>query len=71
MTPKKKAEELVNKYLNLPICESVESAKYASNICIKEILNTLEEIPDLQVSGNILLDKIKYWRDVQGKIYDI
>ena len=60
MTPKKKAEQLVNKYFNMPMCESIESAKYAAKICVNEILD-LGSVPSQQSSVNVY----KFYSDVK------
>ena len=73
MKPKEKADKLVNEFyieimdydtdLSEEIVISLLSIKHAK-ICVKEIINVLQEIPDLKVEGNILLDKIEYNRNV-------
>jgi hypothetical protein len=82
MTPKEKADELVIKmYQPLPASkESVKgkehlyynqfsAAKQCALISVDEIINTLNyDIRDLDVRGNILLDLIKFWREVKKEI---
>jgi len=72
MKAKEKAKELVEKFrehsyfdFDLPNdTEDIPSAKQCALIAVDEILNVLEEIPDLKVEGNILLDKIEYYKGV-------
>ena len=71
MTPKEKAKELVDKFENYVETEDffgdsrvLENSKQCALIAVDEILNVLEEIPDLKVEGNILLDKIEYYKGV-------
>ena len=71
MTPKEKAEELFNKFnnpdrTNYPY---VHNAQQCALIAVDEIINTLNyDIRDLDVRGNILLDLIRYWREVKQEI---
>ena len=71
MTPKEQALELVAKYSRvLPINQTtLLDHKNCALIAVDEIINTLNhDIRDLDVRGSILLDLIKYWRDVQQEI---
>jgi hypothetical protein len=83
MTPKEKAEELVDKFyqttpneawINEPLGISEEykawkQAKQCALIAVDEIVSTLNyDIRDLDVRGNILLDLITYWREVKQEI---
>ena len=72
MNAQQKAEYLVNKYLNLPLCESVEAAKYAANICIDEILLSN---PTIQGDSEDLVTKIiqtkAYWHKVKEEVYSL
>jgi hypothetical protein len=75
MTPKEKADELYCKYIDaMPHPEHSNIATYViakrcSLIAVDEIINTLNyDIRDLDVRGNILLDLIKYWREVKQEI---
>ena len=61
------------KFVNQLVCDSCGAGMYGTpnlkakertKICVQEILNVLEEIPDLKVQGNILLDKIEYYQGV-------
>lgn len=69
MTPSKKAEQLINKYFNLPMCESVETAKYAARICVTEII---QSNPTLQGNSEDLITMIvqtkAYWSKVDEEI---
>lgn len=78
MTPKEKAKELLDKiyycqrYADnedyIPL-EAWKRAKQCALIAVDEIINTLNhDIRDLDVRGNILLDLIKYWREVKQEI---
>ena len=83
MTPKEKAQELVDKFynttpneawINEPVGLSEEykawkQAKQCALIAVNEIINTLNmDIRDIDVRGNILLDLIDYWREVKKEI---
>jgi hypothetical protein len=77
MTPKEKAKELVDKFnplslrtiddfdTKVPVYKGKECALFS----VGEILATLNnDIRDLDVRGNVLLDLIKYWREVKQEI---
>jgi len=72
MDTSKKANELGNKFYQGSVfdydkeghLEEIVKAKERTKICVQEILNVLEEIPDLKVEGNALLDKIEYYKGV-------
>ena len=75
MTPKEKADELINKYLTSRDANQwddvrdVHAAIRCALIAVDEIINTLNfDIRDLDVRGNILLDLIKSWREVKQEI---
>jgi len=77
MTPKERAEEIVNKY---EICtrpvfslKDYEQEKFYNKQCaliaVDVTIDTLNmDIRDLDVRGSILLDLIKYWRQVREEI---
>ena len=79
MTPKEKAQELVNRYFleiegadtyafNLPSM-NLFIAKKCALIAVDEIIQTLNyDIRDLDVRGNVLLDLIHYWKEVKQEI---
>lgn len=72
MDTNEKANELGNKFYQGSVfdydkeghLEEIDKAKERTKICVQEILNVLEEIPDLKVDGNILLEKIEYYKGV-------
>ena len=67
MTPKEKARELFDKIYEYAIFD--EAAKQCALIAVDEIIDTLNyDIRDLDVRGNILLDLIKFWREVKKEI---
>jgi len=70
MTPKEKAKELILKFTFLT--PEGDNKFYnpiqCALICVDEINNSLQNIPDLQVSGNVLLDQIKYYQKVKEEI---
>lgn len=84
MTPKEKAQELVDKFYqttpneawyNPPLGSSSmeykawKQAKECALISVEMIIMTLNyDIRDLDVRGSVLLDLIKYWRDVKEEI---
>jgi hypothetical protein len=64
MTPKEKAEELVNKYLlATPIPFHIEDAKQCALICVDEILQEIENIDDGQT-----FIPYEYWGQVKKEI---
>jgi hypothetical protein len=71
MTPKEKAEELVNKYSiwcwNEVVCD-YEIAKQCALIALDEIIDEIIQI-DSQMSETHILDKnLKYWKQVKEEI---
>jgi hypothetical protein len=67
MTPKQKADYLIEEYecvLNIPF----PSAKMCALMSVDEVIEALNSIPDLKVEGNILLDKIEYYREVKKEL---
>ena len=67
MTPKEKAEELVNKYLmNTPIVFHIDDAKECALIAVDEIMHSLKFT---EVAGN--LKYVGYWSDVKQEIIKI
>ena len=80
MTPKDKANELVDRMYFIisnngqftgvhSIPNKFAEAKKCALIAVDEIIKTLNyDIKDLDVRGNILLDLIKYWREVKQEI---
>lgn len=79
MTPKEKAIELVDKFVDFVNCwdnngeanytQAYEYAKQCALIAVDETIRTLnEDIRDIDVRGNILLDLIDYWREVKTEI---
>lgn len=75
MTPKEKSIELVNKFLRyVPAEEEYEFpyAKQCALIAVDTTINTLNhDIRDLDVRGSVLLDLIKYWREVKQEIENL
>jgi hypothetical protein len=72
MTPKEKADELMDSMLGYGDeyhhCTQYV-AKQCALIAVDEILNTLNyDIRDLDVRGSVLLDLIKYWQEVKQEI---
>ena len=76
MKANKKANELGNKFYQGNVfdydkvghIDEIIKAKERTKICVQEILNVLDEIPDLQVVGNVLLNKIEYYRTVLAEV---
>lgn len=77
MTPQEKAIDLYSKYYNR--IEHTLSEEYSPHekdvvkqcalIAVEETINTLNyDIRDLDVRGSVLLDLIKYWREVKQEI---
>ena len=68
MTPKDKAIELVNKYLQI-YDGRVKQAKQCALIAVDEIITTLNyDIRDIDVRGSVLLDLINYLQEVKQEI---
>ena len=75
MTPKEKAEELFNKFhIEVLDREGTSAmngfeAKQCALIAVDEIIRTLnDDIRDINVVGNILLDLLEWWREVEQEI---
>jgi hypothetical protein len=78
MTPKEKAIELIDKFIDYVNCWDNDGANYTQAynyskqcalIAVDETIRTLnEDIRDLDVRGNVLLDLIDYWREVKQEI---
>ncbi len=76
MTPKEKAEELVEMFMNIRKQKLADysiiyhpTSKQCTLIAVNEILLTLnKDIRDLDVVGNVLLDLIDYWNEVKQEI---
>ena len=85
MTEKEKAIELVEEFRKDTTFEYQEYAgahystfeldddvkKQCALIAVDEILIALNNIPDIDVRGNILLEWIKYWVTVKQEIKEI
>lgn len=76
MNSKEKAIELVKKFTNYFGKDSDEvndfKAKQCALIAVEEIIKTLnEDIQDLNVVGNVLLDLIKFWKEVKQEIENL
>ena len=70
--PKEKAKELSIKFTdNTDVVKPNIRSKEMALICVDEINNALQNIPDLQVSGNVLLDQIKYYQEVKQEITNL
>jgi hypothetical protein len=48
MTPKEKAKELVDNYLEIDACINFEDAKLCALIAVDEILKAIEVIPNVR-----------------------
>jgi len=76
MEAKEKAYNLVNSFFRLrPSKDNLRAvlvdqciAEKSALICVDEINNALQKIPDIQVAGNVLLDQIKYYQEVKQEI---
>jgi hypothetical protein len=79
MTPKEKAQELVDKYLNasfnckdcdMPYCDmkctnlSIREAKQCALIAVDEVISNIEP----SVSMDVISARIKYWEQVKQEI---
>ena len=74
MTPKEKAQELVYKFYwrETVLKCSITDAKQCALIAVNAILLTLnKDIRDLDVVGNVLLDLIEYWNQVEQEIENL
>tara|TARA_R110000868_G_scaffold407732_1_gene689472 strand:+ start:1898 stop:2245 length:348 start_codon:yes stop_codon:yes gene_type:complete len=84
MTPREKANDLVNRYYymlpnnglidtGINSCDSrYKEAIKCAFVAVEEIINTLNyDIRDLDVRGNILLDLIEHWREIHTCIQKI
>ena len=73
MTPKEKAEELVNNYTKMfangKFIPAKNTIKQCALIAVDVTIDTLNmDIRDLDVRGSILIDLIIYWRQVREEI---
>ena len=68
MTPKEKAKELINKFLNSKpssgsyVSINTEHAKQCALICVDEIINQRPQLPSSYTST------IEYWQEVKKEI---
>ena len=75
-TPKEQAEALVDSFMNIRKQKLADysviyhpTAKQCARIAVNAILLTLnKDIRDLDVVGNVLLDLIEYWKQVEQEI---
>ena len=68
MTPKEKAKELVEKYLNIEFCLLTDNkAKKCALICVDEMIR---EIKQIQFNEDIFMEDtvISYWNEVKQEI---
>ena len=79
MTPKEKAEELVDKYMNIRNVKLSDysiiylpTAKQCALIAVDEILNTLKIFPEKDTTSksvvNFSVSRIMYWVQVKKEI---
>ena len=69
MTPKEKAEELINKYiLNTPVGFHFDDAKRCSLIAVDEIL---KEVDDYFLHQHCATDRYFFWKEVKQEIEKI
>lgn len=70
ITPtKNKAEEIVNKFLNMPTCESVKAAVYAASYMVNEIIPLLPDINQTPPIHRMPENQYKqYWMGVDKHI---
>ena len=59
MTAEEKAKDIKRKFK-----ERGWSVNRCAEICVNEIEDAIQRIPDMDCEGNIILDKILYWREV-------
>lgn len=73
MTPKEKAKELYDNFYGLyPDQDAQFIAIECALIAVDTTINTLNhDIRDLDVRGSVLLDLIKYWREVKQEIENL
>jgi hypothetical protein len=69
LEPSTQALNLINKFHN-PIAKLEDPARVLQSeeyalITVKEIIASLNNIPDLYVVGNYLLDELQYWKKVK------
>lgn len=69
MTPKKKAESLIEKFgFN---CRECDNAKYCALICVDEIINSSPSLPILSDNGtfgNDIEESKVYWLSVKKEL---
>jgi hypothetical protein len=67
MTPKEKADELYNKYLQSHIAITFGSARIAALICVEEILS-LKMIDNMSRGFDSEMGEGEFWRQVKKEI---
>ena len=73
-----KAKELIERFLALDMLDldgytywiEDRNAKQCALICVNQMLEVLENIPDLDVKGNILLNEIEKHRKIKQILTD-
>ena len=79
MTPKDKAEELINKFVEhtkvyhevLGWEDYIDSAKKCALIAVDEILNSNPSYDDYGGNGWIIIDNSEYWKEVKNEIENL
>ena len=67
MTPKAKAIELYNKYMQMPFPTHTDRAKQCALIAVDEIMNALPPF----TYGLEFVAKIDYWQEVKQEIENL
>ena len=75
MTPKEKAEELVNKFVSLDndiFCSvNYPYSKQCALIAVDEIINNIPCREDYSSNGWVLIDNTEYWKEVKQEIENL
>ena len=75
-TPKEEAELLINSFRNHtrywdcyndePLEENNDVK--AALICVETVISQIQEIPDIELPGNVVIQKLIYWRKVKDEL---
>ncbi len=68
MTPKEKAKELRDKYMNVRWDIGLDDAKQCALIAVNEIIEELEHLKHTEDCNEDIFDSYQYWEEVKQEI---
>lgn len=70
MTAKDKATFLIDQFTQFTPAGEYEHkyAKQCALICIEQNIETVNSIPDIDCSGNVVIDRLRFWNSVKDEI---